>query len=108
MTIKDAGRIVDGQFGSQKKFLVSTRNGDKRATFNQSTENILVDVFGEDSEDWIGKEVTALTRKAEIAGKKVIILYLVTEGWSLDDYGALVNESQENPEENINYDDIPI
>jgi len=108
VTIKDEGIIVDGQYGPQKKFLVSTRNGDKRMTLNQSSENILIGAYGKESKDWIGKEVIVLTRKAVIANKKVIVAYLVTEGWSLDDYGDLVNESQDmphglDPEQQVDY-----
>lgn len=125
VTIKDAGRTEEGQYGPQKKFLIETRNGEKRATFNQSTINVLVTELGNDTENWVGKKVKVLTKKDVIGGKKVIVAYFVTEGWSLDDYGELEKDggvegvekssnntqgSVESAEEgfnNINPDDIP-
>ena len=130
VTIKDEGRIEDGTYGEQHKFAIETRNGDKRASFNQSTINILVDAFGSDSKDWVGKKVNVLTKKTVIANKKVTVVYFVTDGWYLDDYGDLENDSQDRStssqnapqasttkglpetggraeEANINPDDIP-
>ena len=113
VTIKDAGIIEESQWGPQKKFLVSTRNGDKRVGLNQASENILIDAFGDESEKWIGKEVNVLTRKAVIANKRVIVAYFVPSGWSLDEYGELISDAQETtkkneyPDEEINPDDIP-
>ena len=40
----------------------------------------------------LGKEVSILTKKTVIAGKKVVVAYFVVEGWSLDEYGDLVGE----------------
>ena len=92
MKILDSGNIEPGQYGDQNNFKVKTRNGEKRVAFNQSTINVLGAEFGTETEAWIGKEVNVLLKKDTIAGKKVIIVYLVTEGWSLDDYGDLSKE----------------
>lgn len=113
--IIDSGNIEMGQYGEQKNFKVKTRNGEKKMAFNQATINVLVEEFGEDSENFVGKDVKVILKKDVIAGKKVIIPYLVTEGWSLDEYGELVKEGRdydkediiEYPEEDINVDDIP-
>ena len=113
--ILDSGNIEMGQYGEQKNFKVKTRNGEKKMAFNQATINVLVEEFGEDSENFVGKDVKVILKKDVIAGKKVIIPYLVTEGWSLDEYGELVKEGKdydkediiEYPEEDINVDDIP-
>ncbi len=113
--ILDSGNIEMGQFGEQKNFKVKTRNGEKKMAFNQATINVLVTEFGDDSENFVNKDVKVILKKDVIAGKKVIIPYLVTEGWSLDEYGELVKEGVdfdkedtiEYPEEDINVDDIP-
>lgn len=94
VTIKDEGRIEDGTYGEQHKFVVETRNGDKRASFNPSSINILIDELGEDSKNWIGKKVKVLTKKTVIANKKRVVAYFVTDGWYLDDYGDLENDSR--------------
>ena len=117
VTIKDEGIIETGDYGDQHKFIVETRNGDKRASFNQSTINILVEEFGKESKDWVGKKVKVLTKKTVIANKKVIVVYFVTDGWFLDEYGDLENGSPKKaqetkgesdyPEKTINPDDIP-
>lgn len=98
VTVLNDGTIEQGQFGDQHYFKVKTRNGEKKAPFNQSSINILVPVLGKNSEDWIGKEVNVLTKKTVIAGKKVIVAYFVTEGWYLDDFGDLVNDAPEVPQ----------
>lgn len=89
VTILNSGVIEPSQFGDQHYFKIQTRNGEKKTPFNQSTINVLVAEFGDESEDWIGKEVTVVTKKDTIAGKKVTIAYFVTGGWELDEYGAL-------------------
>ena len=95
--IMNEGVIEPSQFGDQHYFKIMTRNGEKKAPFNQSSINILVPAFGEDSESWIGKEATVLTKKTVIAGKKVVVAYFVTEGWYLDDFGDLVEDEAPNP-----------
>lgn len=92
--ILNSGDTVVGQFGEQKVFSIQTRNGEKNLTFNQRTINVLIGEFGDDSEKWVGKEVSVILKKDTIAGKKVVIAYLVTEGWGLDDYGDLVKEGE--------------
>lgn len=98
VTILNEGVIEPGQFGDQHYFKVKTRNGEKKAPFNQSSINILVPALGDDSETWIGKEVNVLTKKTVIAGNKVIVAYFVTEGYYLDDFGDLVNDVQVTPD----------
>ena len=92
VTILDAGVTEEHpQFGTTHKFMVRTRNGDKRASFNQSSINILVDAYGEDSENWKDRVVTVLIKKTMIAGEKRIVAYFVTDGWVLDEFGDVVN-----------------
>lgn len=90
VTILDEGTTETGQFGEQVNFKIKTANGDKKISLNQKTINVLIDEFGDDSKNWIGKQLTVIMKKGIIAGKKVEMVYLVTEGWSLDDYGDLV------------------
>lgn len=114
--ILDSGTIETGQYGEQKNFKIKTRNGEKRLAFNQATINVLVTEFGDETEEWIGNDVNVILKKDVIAGKKVVIPYLVTEGWSLDEYGELVKEggktkkakvAKEDDEDVIDIDDIP-
>lgn len=95
VTILSGAQIVVSDFGEQKVFTIKTRNGNKNFPFNQSTINVLVEDLGEDDETWVGKDVTVLTQKAVVAGKKVLKTYLVTPNWKLDDYGELVKTGVE-------------
>jgi len=102
--ILDSGNIESSQWGDQTNFKIETRNGEKKIGFNQATQNVLHDEFGEESESWVGKEVRVILKKDTIAGKKVIIAYFVTGDWQLDEYGELVNPNE--PKEEVSEDDI--
>lgn len=90
----------------------------KNVNVNKPSINALVDAFGPDSKDWIGKLLTAQTEKMLVGGRRVTALYLIPEGYEMneDEGGYMVitkvggkNESQdiEYPEPEINLDDIP-
>ena len=97
--ILSEGEMEEGQFGEQMVFKVETRNGTKKYPINQLSRNILIDTFGDEDKDWIGKELNILTRKGMYAGKKGIASYIVPDGWVLDEYGDLVKpENTENTE----------
>lgn len=95
VTILNAGAIEPSKYGDQHYFKIKTRNGEKKTPFNQSSINVLVPVLGKESESWIGKEVTVLTKKTMIAGEKRVVAYFVTEGWYLDDFGDLVKDEKD-------------
>lgn len=59
---------------------------------NRATINGLIEAFGEDSKDWIGKYLTVHTEKMVVGGKRVTALYLLPEGFeaSEDDGGYMV------------------
>lgn len=90
--ILNEGIITPGQYGDQYVFKIQTRNGEKAIALNQTTLNILHDELGDDSKKWIGQDVHVIIKKDVVAGRKVEIAYLVTEGWSLDEYGDLQKE----------------
>lgn len=101
VTILDAGQIETGNFGDQHYFKIKTRNGEKKAPFNQTTINILVEAFGDESEHWVGKEVNVIMKKTVIGGKKVMPAYFVTDGWYFDDFGDVVKDDEPTPREPI-------
>jgi hypothetical protein len=94
VVIKSGGDIVTGEFGDQMVFVVATRNGDKNANFNQSSVNVLIDSYGDDSAAWVGKEVKVLTKKGMFGGKRAIAAYFVTDDYVLDDFGDLVRADE--------------
>ena len=97
--ILNEGEQIEGQYGEQQVFKIQTRNGEKNYPIGQKSVNVLIDEFGDDSKNWVGKMVTVLTLKGIFAGKKGIASYLVTDGWELDEYGELVKSSDKIQEE---------
>lgn len=89
ITILDSGTERDTEWGIKQTFVVKTRNGDKSLDFNQKSINCLIDSYGEESNDWIGKEVNVYLHKGMFGGKKGIATYVVPNGWVLDEYGDL-------------------
>ena len=89
VTILNGGTTEPSQFGDQHYFKIMTRNGEKKTPFNQTTINVLVAEFGDESENWIGKKVNIITKKDTIAGKKVTIAYFISGDWEMDEYGAI-------------------
>ena len=96
VTIKNEGEWSDGQFGKQFVIKIETKNGDKNVNLNQTNLNILHDEFGEESNNWIGKEVIIRAKKDTVANKKVDIYYYVTPEWDFDEYRELVKAGGAN------------
>lgn len=101
VTILNDGTIEPSQFGDQHYFKIKTRNGEKKAPFNQSSINVLVPALGKNSEDWVGKEVVVLTKKTVIANKKVTVAYFAPVGFYLDEYGELTDDTPDDAVEPI-------
>lgn len=97
--VLDSGSIESGQWGEQNNFKIKTRNGERKVAFNQKTLNVLIEEFGDETENWINKDVRVLLKKDVIANKKVVIPYFVVDGWSLDDYGDLVKANSNSSED---------
>lgn len=68
-------------------------------SLNRATINGLVDAFGEDSVGWQGHYLSVETEKMRVAGKSVIALYLIPEGYEKKDnaegYAMIVKEGSE-------------
>jgi hypothetical protein len=54
-------------------------------SLNRTTINGLVDAFGEDSKNWMNKNLRVETEKVRVAGKAVVALYLIPEGYEKRD-----------------------
>ena len=102
--ILDSGETEQGNFGEQLVFKIKTRNGDKKLSFNQATINILIQEFGEETENWANKDVNVILSKKVIAGKKCIVPYLATADWRIDEYGELFKSGTTDE---VKVEDIP-
>ena len=86
-------------------------------SLNRATISGLVDAFGEDSKNWIGKELTIITERSTFGGKRGYSIYLLADGYSMEDdengYLVIVNSNKESvpvgeeAEERIDPKDIP-
>lgn len=52
-------------------------------SLNRATIYGLIDAFGTESKEWIGKELTVHTEKVVVGGKRVTALYLVAPGFKV-------------------------
>lgn len=83
-------------------------------SLNRATINALVDAFGEESAAWQGHPLTIETEKVRVAGKSVVALYLVPEGYEKtdDDNGYVIivkkGATPQSPNvEEISAEDVP-
>ena len=91
ITILDGGKITTSEYGEQKVFKVKTRNGEKNLSLNQTSENNLIDAFGDSTEDWIGKEVKVWLIRTS-TGKWAV--YLAPKDWIMNDEGEFVSPAR--------------
>jgi len=89
---------------------------------NRASLNALVDAFGTESGDWVNKELSAITEKMIVGGKRVTVVYLVPTGYELKEDeegfiqivkegGEVYSEGEEIPTidvgEEVKGEDIP-
>jgi len=101
LEILDEGRKVPSQWGERAVFKVLTLNGDRILTFNSTSMNYLIDVFGNETKNWIGKKVKVWLIKSNVGGKMRDVVYLTHPAWveTRDGFG---------PSEKIKDEDIPV
>lgn len=104
--ILSGGVEEDGNYGKQVNFNIETRNGTKKISLNQSTLNCLIKNFGEDDNEWIGKEVKVILVGKVIGGKKKIVCFLVAGNWGIDKWGELADLSEEEAIEKSEEDKV--
>ncbi len=77
ITIADEGRQVEGTFGVQSVFLVKLPSGEeKNMTFNQTSVNNLVDAYGDESSEWVGRKAKIWLILQSVSGKMLKVVYL--------------------------------
>lgn len=91
ITILDEGVKTTRQYGEQDVFKCRMPNGDKRSfSFNKTSINNMIDAFGPDSHEWIGKEVKVWLILQNVQGKMVRVAYVSHPDADIDDEGSFV------------------
>ena len=93
--ILDAGQTTEGEYGERKTFRIETSNGEKNMSFNQTSLNNLIDAYGDETEEWIGKNAQVFVVKQMVSGTLRNVAYLAAQGWEMGDDGRffkVVNE----------------
>lgn len=104
VTIANEGQEIPGQYGDQFVIKITLEDGEERAmTLNQTSENNLIEAYGEDSIKWVGKKAKVFLEKKKINDKKVIVAYLAAPGWVKDEFGDFMQEGDQG----AGKDDIP-
>lgn len=101
--IANEGKQIEGEFGTQNIFLVKLGSGQEgNVSFNRTSLNGLIDSYGDDSLNWIGKKVKAQKIKQNVAGKFLDVWYfshpdaeLTEEGFVMPDTKATLAEDKE-------------
>lgn len=115
VTILSDGQVVSGEYGEQYVFKIKTRNGERNLSFNQTTINNMIDSFGTDTSNYIGKEAKVWIIKAMVSGKLQNVAYLSSKESTMDDDGVFKTtkivegkgyEGEINNGE-VNPDDVP-
>lgn len=116
LTIANEGKQVDGDFGPRHVFLVKLpKGGEKNFTFNQTSINNMVDAYGEDSVNWVGKDVKVWLILQNVQGKMVRVAYVAHPSAEINDEGSFIipgktaqkDAKESSAVEDINPDDIP-
>jgi hypothetical protein len=113
-TIASAGDVVSGEYGDRTVFKVDTRNGVKNLSLNQTSQNNLIDAYGDESDKWVGKSAKVYLIRALVSGKMQQVVYLahpeaemiVAKDGSFNFHIGKKDDIQLEEEE-INPDDIP-
>lgn len=110
---------VEGQNGKQlvAKCRVKGMEEEMNVAINTPSKNALIDAFGDDTADWVGKHLTVNALPGVFAGKEGIALYLIPEGFkrTKDAGGYIVitregeerTKSSQEVEEDIDIDSVP-
>ena len=110
VTIANEGKQVDGQFGTQDLFLVKTAAGKEgNVSFNRTSLNCLVEAYGEESRNWIGKQAKVWAILSNVQGKMIKVYYFTHPSAELDEDGGWSLPVQTTPpvKDEVTLDQIP-
>ena len=88
----------EGEFGMQTVFTLRCPNNEERLlTFNQTSQNNLIDSYTDETKQWVGKKVKIWVVKQNVSGKFKNVVYLTSPDKDLE--GAPIGELEDNEPE---------
>lgn len=107
--ILNSGTVVTGDYGDRSVFQIRTKNGEKNQTFNQTSMNACIDAFGDETENWVGKDAKVTIVKQNVSGKFIDVVYLAHPEWELGENGFFNPNADEKPplDKEVKAEDIP-
>lgn len=100
--IANEGQQQEGKYGTQDIFLIKTAEGTEgNVNFNQTTINNLIDGFGEDSINWIGKQVKVWAILSNVQGKMIKVYYFLHPDSELSEDGQFLIPGKDAQKEDI-------
>ncbi|MDD5178303.1 MAG: hypothetical protein PHT54_03440 [Candidatus Nanoarchaeia archaeon] len=102
--VANEGKKVPGEFGDQDVFLVKLEDGrEGNLAFNSTSINAIIDAYGEESKNWIGKELKVWMIRMAVQGKIKPVYYFTHPDAELNEEGTFVlpvkNKSKKKKEE---------
>ena len=112
VTIVNEGKQVEGKFGMQDLLLVKTASKEGNVAFNQTSINALIEAYGEESINWIGKSVKTWAILSNVQGKMIKVYYFTHPNADIDADGSFTfiptpKPSIVMPNATLNTEDIP-
>jgi len=111
LEIANEGKQIEGQFGTQDVFLVKLADGrEGNVGFNQTTINNVIDGYGENALNWIGKKVKVWGILQNVQGKMIRVYYFLHPDTILDEKSGefiLASQEKQSDDENPSSEDLP-
>jgi hypothetical protein len=106
--IANEGKQIEGNFGTQDVFSIKLKDGKEgNVNFNTTSMNNMIDAFGEDSKNWIGKKAKVWAILSNVQGKMIKVYYFAHPDAELNDEGTFYLPSSQ-PVKKIKDEDIPV
>jgi len=103
--IMNEGKKVVGQYGEQDVFVIKTEKGaEGNITFNQTSINNMIDAYGGESSEWIGKKAKVFGIMSNVQGKMTKVYYFAHPLAEIGDTGDFVIPGKEKDDAD---EDIP-
>lgn len=95
LVVANEGKKIMGQFGEQDVFLVKLPKGDeKNMSFNQTSINGLIDAYGTNSTNWIGKQIKVHLINQNVSGKFMKVAYVSHPDAELTEDGFIMPSAE--------------